>query len=114
MAILVCKRCATAFVYEDECFLYCAFTGGYISINYSMMLPIFLATLDLFSDVMFIYRLSNSQYIFGRVFLVAALAVLCSSIFFNSIAFFGIFIYSHKRDKVSLSAVCMPACASFA
>merc|ERR1719326_184410 len=65
-----------------------------------MMLPIFLATMDLSSDIMFIFRLSNSHWRYGRNFLYLAIGVLLSSIFLNFIAFFGIFIYSHKKGKV--------------
>ena len=90
MSLCVC-RCACVFV--------CA--GGYINISYAMMLPLFLSTLDLVSDILFIWRLSNSRWRIGAKFLDAAMFVLGSSIFGNFVAFFGIFIYSHKKGKVS-------------
>ena len=75
--------------------------GGYISINYTMLMPILLAALDLGSDLLFIWRLSNSQWRIGRYFLVAATGVLGTSILGNFVGFFGIFVYAYRKDKVS-------------
>ena len=83
------------------CVCVCVCAGGYINISYAMMLPLFLSTLDLVSDILFIWRLSNSRWRIGAKFLDAAMFVLGSSIFGNFVAFFGIFIYSHKKGKVS-------------
>merc|ERR1739848_254797 len=65
-----------------------------------MLMPIFLANLDLCSDCLFIWRLSVSQWRIRRYFLFAAAGVLSSSIFFNFVGFFGIFVYAYRRDKV--------------
>ena len=74
--------------------------GGYINISYTMLLPLFLSSLDLCSDIIFIWRVNESKWLVGRTFLLASLFVLTTSIFFNFCAFFGIFIYSHRQGKV--------------
>ena len=88
------------------CVFVCVRAGGYINISYAMLLPLFLSTMDLISDVLFVWRLSNSHWRIGRTFLYAAMAVLASSILGNFLAFFGIFIYSYRRGKVSFKGVC--------